>query len=168
MAAAYANGGGPAGSGGAAAGIGGVDGGVDDVELLPMVAGPAGVLGIAVLPAPPRVGGEVDVEVGVVGFGVSAVLVWVPLHATVTAVIVTSTPTPATAAATFVPRCRDVNPTPVPSIGCGSGAPMFRKVKVTVRALHRHSASKPGAVGADRSQAGPPPESAPQFGPAER
>jgi N-acetyltransferase len=108
----YAKGGGPAGSGGAAAGTCGVDGGVVDVELLPIVGGPAGVVGVVVFPAPPSLGGEVDEEVvDVVGAAPLVVgsvrLACTPPQATVTAPIVTRTPAPTTAPSILIFGCCD-------------------------------------------------------------
>jgi hypothetical protein len=106
MTATYANGGGVALSGGVATAVGGVDGGVVEVVPLPPKTplGVAGAVGVVVLPAPPSVACVVDVVEEVVvspPVGGAVMLVCSPLHATVTAPIVTSTPAAVAPASTF-------------------------------------------------------------------
>ncbi|MCW2649055.1 MAG: hypothetical protein QOE41_4165 [Mycobacterium sp.] len=109
-----------AGSVGAAAGFFGVEGGVVDVVAVPAKLGGAdGVVGPVVLPAPPSVGGAVDVDVDVVVVGVvvagSAVVFgcWPP-QATVIAPIVTATPAPTTAPSALSFRCCEFTSSPLP------------------------------------------------------
>ncbi len=90
-----------------------------DVELLPKVAGGAGVVGPVVLPAPPSVGAEVDEEVVVVVVAAplvvgSVMLTFSEPHPTVTAPMPTTTPAPATAASTLSFRCCNFTSDPGP------------------------------------------------------